>query len=325
MTTATQVLGISNAIVDILAHVDEQTLAKTGSPKGSMTLIDADRAREIYGAMGPTTEMSGGSVANTIANLAVLNGNAAYIGRVSDDEFGKIFIHDMRSLGVDVRMTPHGDGAPTARCHVMITPGGERTMHTYLGACVELDGEDVNADTIGTPHVILLEGYLWDIPQADEVIDEAVRAAAQNENTLLAVSLSDSFCVDRHRESFVNIVKQHAGMVFANEKEVFELFGVDSFEQAVSIAADLDVLFVLTRSEHGSVIVDGDNRHDQAAHTIDHVVDATGAGDAYTAGFLYGYTTGKSLAASAEIATQCATAVIQQIGARVEKGVLDAA
>jgi sugar/nucleoside kinase (ribokinase family) len=313
------VLGISNAIVDILAHVDEETLAKTGSPKGSMTLVDADRAQEIYALMGPTTEMSGGSVANTIANLAVLGGKTAYIGRVADDELGRIFIHDMRSLGVDMRMTPSPDGAPTARCHVLITPGGERTMQTYLGACIELNGDDANPDTIGTPEIILLEGYVWDIPHADAVIDEAVRAATENKNTRLAISLSDSFCVERHQEAFLSAVKNHAGLVFANEKEIVELFSADGFDAALEKAAALDVLFIVTRSEHGSVIVHGDTRVDQPAMTVDHVIDATGAGDAYTAGFLYAHTQGRDHAASAELGTRCATAVIQQIGARIDK------
>ena len=324
MTTPVQVLGISNAIVDILAHVDEETLAKAGSPKGSMTLVDADRAHEIYALMGPTTEMSGGSVANTIANLALLGGRAAYIGRVADDELGEIFIHDMKSLGADVRMTPSNDGAPTARCHVLITPGGERTMQTYLGACIELSVDDVNAGTIGTPEIILLEGYVWDIPHAEAVISEAVRAATENNNIHLAVSLSDSFCVERHQEAFLNMAKDHASLVFANEKELVELFGEDNFDEALEKAAALDVLFIVTRSERGSIIVHGDTRIDQPAYAVDHVTDATGAGDAYTAGFLYGYTAGMGLAASAEMGTRCATAVIQQIGARIEKGVLDA-
>ncbi len=319
MTTTVQVLGISNAIVDILAHVDEQTLEKIGSPKGSMTLVDADRAIEIYSLMGPTTEMSGGSVANTIANLAVLGGQTAYIGRVADDELGRIFIHDMKSLGVDMRMTPSPDGAPTARCHVLITPGGERTMQTYLGACIEISTDDVHAESVGEPEIILLEGYIWDTPNGEATTHEAMRVAKKSSHTRIAISLSDSFCVQRHQEAFLNAVTDHAGLVFANEKEIMELFAVDDFDQAMEKAAALDVLFIVTRSEHGSVIVHGDTRVDQSAMTVDHVIDATGAGDAYTAGFLYAHTQGRDHAASAELGTRCATAVIQQIGARIDK------
>ena len=322
MTDATSLLGISNAIVDVLAHVDEDFLGKIGAPRGSMTLIDEERAHEIYDMMGPATEMSGGSVANSIAGFANLGGTAAYIGRVKADQLGEIFVHDMRSLGVDIRLQPAADGSPTARCHVLIDQDGQRTMQTYLGACTELSVTDVNAETVGNPGVILIEGYVWDIAEGPALAAEAIRIA-QSTGSEVALSLSDSFCVERHRDAFHDAVREGVDIIMADEDEVIELLQADDFEDTTQRLADYDNLFVMTRSEKGSVIMHGEQKIVQPAAAVETIVDTTGAGDAYTAGFLYGYTEKRPLDECAKFGTLCATQVIQQVGARIERGLLD--
>jgi len=322
MTQSVQLLGISNAIVDVLAHVDENFLKMIGAPLGSMTLIDEARAHEIYDMMGPATEMSGGSVANTIAGFAILGGSASYIGRVQNDQLGEIFVHDMRSLGVDVRTLPVADGAPTARSHILIDPDGQRTMQTYLGACTELGVSDVTEETVGTPKVILLEGYVWDIPEGPALAAEAIRIAKQN-GSAVALSLSDSYCVERHRDAFATVVRDDVKIVFADDDEVMALYEVDEFEDVLSAIDGSDKLFVMTRSEKGSVIVEGDTKIVHEATAIDQLIDTTGAGDAYAAAFLYGWANGESLDECARLGTHVATSVIQQIGARIETNVLE--
>lgn len=322
MTHTVQLLGISNAIVDVLAHVDHTFLDTIGAPPGSMTLIDENQAREIYAAMGPATEMSGGSVANTVAGFANLGGSAAYIGKVRDDQLGAIFNHDMTSLGVDIRLQPTAEGAPTARSHVLITDDGQRTMQTYLGACLELALADIDEDTVGKPQVILIEGYVWDIAEGPMLAKKAAEIAHRN-NASVALSLSDSYCVERHRESFEDFVRNHTDIVVADEDEVYALLGVDNIELAVPRLAEYGILFAVTRSEKGSVIVHGDDCVEQSATPVEKVVDSTGAGDAYSAGFLYGWVNKRSLAECAQYGTYCATKVIQQLGARIEKGLLD--
>lgn len=322
MSDPVHLLGISNAIVDILAHVDDEVLDNIGNPRGSMTLIDAERAREIYSMMGPATEMSGGSVANTIAGFANLGGNTAYIGRVKDDQFGSIFVHDMKSLGVDIRLAPAADGSPTARCHVLISEDGQRTMNTYLGACTELATSDVSEDTVGSPQVALLEGYIWDIPEGPELAAEAIRIVHANGGKI-ALSLSDSFCVERHRQAFFDAVNDGVDIVLADEDEVMALFGVDTFDAALEHVRGRNNLFAMTRSAAGSVIVHNDQEIVQPATYVDKVVDSTGAGDAYSAGFLYGLTHDMSLQDSAKLGTDCATSVIQQVGGRIEAGLRD--
>lgn len=316
MKRTDQLLGISNAIVDILAHVDEAFLEKVGAPRGSMTLIDEARAHHIYSMMGPATEMSGGSVANTIANFAGLGGRAAYIGRVSADQLGEIFVHDLRALGVDVRVPPVAGGAPTARSHILITPDGQRTMQTYLGACTELSVSDVTGDTVGRPEVVLLEGYVWDIAEGPALAARAIEIAKRH-SAKVALSLSDSFCVQRHRDEFLEAVRSDVDMVFADDDEVMALVEADTFDDVLRAVPGFDRLFVMTRSEKGSVIMQGKDRLDQPAIPVPKVVDTTGAGDAYTAGFLFGLTGGKSLAECAKIGTECGSAVIQRVGARL--------
>ena len=322
MSNNARLLGISNAIVDVLSHVDDDLLDRIGAPRGSMTLIDEARAHEIYDMMGPTTEMSGGSVANTIAGFANLGGNAAYIGRVSDDQLGEIFVHDMRSLGVDVRLEPARSNAPTARCHVLISDDGQRTMQTYLGACTELSVTDVTEQTVGHPDIILLEGYIWDLAEGPAVAQRAISMAKQNGGKV-ALSLSDSFCVDRHRDAFHAVVVDGVDIVVADEDEVNALLRTSRFEDTVRALDEYENLFAITRSDKGSVIRHGDEVIVQAATPVETVIDTTGAGDAYCAGFLYGLTHGKTLAESAAIGTFCGTCVIQQVGGRIEPNLLD--
>lgn len=318
-----QLLGISNAIVDVLAHVDDDFLDRIGAPRGSMILIDEQKAREIYGMMGPTTEMSGGSVANTIANFASLGGHAAYIGRVKADQLGDIFVHDMQSLGVNVRLAPALDGAPTARSHILITPDGQRTMQTYLGACTELGVADVTGKTVGSPDIVLLEGYVWDIPEGPALAAEAIGIARQR-SARVALSLSDSFCVERHRDEFLDAIRGSVDIVFADEDEAIALLKARDFDDVARTVPEFGKLFVITRSEKGSVIVEGDRKLVQEATPVEKVIDTTGAGDAYTAGFLYGLTSGKPLAECARLGTQCATGVIQRVGARIDREMLQA-
>jgi sugar/nucleoside kinase (ribokinase family) len=272
--------------------------------------------------MGPATEMSGGSVANTVAGFANLGGKAAYIGRVNDDQLGEIFVHDMRSLGVDIRLPPRAARMPTARCHVLISANGQRTMQTFLGACTELCVADVNEDTVGEPAVILLEGYVWDIAEGRALAERAIEIA-ESRGSKVALSLSDSFCVERHREAFEHAVRNGVHIVVADEDEVCALLQTDNHDDTLKALGDYDNLFAITRSEKGSVIVHGDQVVVQQATPVDTIVDTTGAGDAYTAGFLYGWTHGKSLKESAELGTFSATRVIQQVGARIESGLLD--
>lgn len=322
MAHSVQLLGISNAIVDILAHVDDDFLEQIGATPGSMTLVDMDRAREIYAQMGPATEMSGGSVANTIAGFANLGGSSAYIGRVKADQLGGIFNHDMRSLGIDVRLEAARDGAPTARSLILITGDGQRTMQTYLGACTELSVDDITPESLGAPKAVLIEGYVWDLPEGPDLAAKAIAIAKQN-GTAVALSLSDSFCVERHRDSFEHAVRNGVDIVVADEDEVNALLGTESFDDTLEALDAYDNLFAVTRSDKGSVIVNGNERIVQPANPVDEVVDTTGAGDAYTAGFLYGWVNDMPLAECAKIGTFCGGTVIQQLGARIEPGLLD--
>lgn len=322
MTDPIKLLGISNAIVDVLTHVDEDFLEKIGAPKGSMTLIDEPRAREIYSMMGPATEMSGGSVANTIAGFANLGGAAAYIGKVRDDQLGEIFQHDMQSLGVDVRLAPAASGSPTARCHILIDADGQRTMQTYLGACTELGTADITETTIGSPAIVLLEGYVWDIAEGPDLASAATKIA-HAAGSKVALSLSDSFCVERHRDAFRDAVRNDVDIIVADEDEVSELLQTKSHEETMDALGDYDNLIAMTRSEKGSVIKHGAEIIVQPATPVSKIVDTTGAGDAYTAGFLYGLTHDMNLKEAAELGTFCATRVIQQVGARVEQGLME--
>jgi sugar/nucleoside kinase (ribokinase family) len=317
MASALDVLGIGNAIVDVLARADDGFLTRHKIPKGSMNLIDAARADSMYRAMGPGVECSGGSAANTIAGIASLGGKGGYVGKVRDDQLGQVFAHDIRALGVAFATPPAKQGAPTARCLIHVTPDGQRTMQTYLGACVELGPEDVDPDDVAAAQVTYLEGYLWDPPRAQEAFRKAIRAArAAGRKTSL--SLSDGFCVDRHRREFLELVNGEIDILFANEAEILSLFEAKDFDEALQEARKLPAVVALTRSEKGSVVINaaGDEVHVVDAARIAKLVDTTGAGDLYASGFLYAFTRGRPLADCARIGGLCAAEIIQQMGAR---------
>jgi len=311
------VVGIGNAIVDIIARCDDSFLSKHDLAKGSMRLIDADEANRLYAAMGPAVERSGGSVANAIAGLASFGAKCGFIGRVAADQFGGIFRHDIRSLGVAYDTLPASDGAPTARCLILVTPDGERTMNTFLGASVDFQPEDLDLDLIAAAKIVYLEGYLFDREPAKAAFREAARAAKEA-GAKVALTLSDAFCVDRHREDFRALVRDGADIVFANEKEITSLYQVNSFEEAADAALADCEMAVLTRSEVGSMIVSGGETIEIEAKSVPQVVDLTGAGDLYSAGFLYGLTHGASLPQCGRLGSLAAAEVISHIGARPE-------
>jgi sugar/nucleoside kinase (ribokinase family) len=311
------VVGIGNAIVDIIARCDEGFLTKHDLDKGFMRLIDADEAGRLYEIMGPAIERSGGSVANSIAGLASFGAQCGFIGRVAADQFGGIFRHDIRSLGIAYTTEPAVDGAPTARCLILVTPDGERTMNTFLGASIDFTPGDIDADMIGAARIVYLEGYLFDKDAAKAAFREAARLAKAS-GAKVALTLSDPFCVDRHRDDFRKLVKEGADIVFANEKEITTLYEVNSFDEAADAALQDCELAVLTRSEAGSVIVGAGETVEVPADPVHKVVDATGAGDLYAAGFLYGLTKDMALADCGRLGSLAAAEVISHIGARPE-------
>jgi sugar/nucleoside kinase (ribokinase family) len=311
------VVGIGNAIVDIIARCDDGFLSKHDLAKGFMRLIDAEEAARLYEAMGPAIERSGGSVANSIAGLASFGAKCGFIGRVAADQFGGIFRHDIRSLGVAYDTPPAQDGAPTARCLILVTPDGERTMNTFLGASVDFTPEDVDSGLIEAARIVYLEGYLFDRDHAKAAFREAARLA-KRAGAKVALSLSDAFCVDRHRADFLTLVKEGADIIFANEKEITTLYQVNSFEEAADRALADCELAVLTRSETGSVIVAEGETLVVPAERLGEVVDVTGAGDLYAAGFLYGLTQRAQLSTCGRMGSLAAAEVISHIGARPE-------
>ncbi len=316
MTDSTyDVLGIGNAIVDVLSRVDDDFLIFEGLVKGTMRLIDEADAERLYAAMGPAVEVSGGSVANTVAGIASFGGDAAFIGRVKNDQLGEVFTHDIRAAGVTFDTPAAGTGPATARCLVMVTPEGERTMNTYLGASVALSPDDIEPEVIAAAAVTYLEGYLWDPPGAKAAFLKAARLA-RAAGRLTALSLSDPFCVERHRESFLDLIGSGIDIVFANEAEITSLYRVETFDEALQSVRTDCKLAVLTRSAAGSVIVEGDEVHVVEAVKVPGVVDATGAGDLFAAGFLFGYTRGRDLASCARLGALAASEVISHIGAR---------
>lgn len=310
-------LTIGNAIVDIIARGDDAFLEKEKIQKGGMTLIDADRAEHLYASMGPGVETSGGSAGNTIAGFVSLGGKGAYVGKVSNDQLGSIFGHDIRSLGVDFETRPLEGFPPTARCMIVVTPDGERSMSTYLGACVELGPEDIDEAKIAAAKVTYFEGYLWDPPRAKEAIVNAAKIAKANGRSM-AMTLSDSFCVDRYRGEFLDLMRSGTvGIVFANEAEALSLYETEDFDHACDqLAKDAKEFAVVTRSEKGCVVVAGEKRIAVPADPVDKVVDATGAGDLFAAGFLRGFTMGLDHEKSARLGVAAAGHIIQQIGPR---------
>jgi sugar/nucleoside kinase (ribokinase family) len=312
------VVGIGNAIVDVLAHADDAFLARHGLAKGTMALIDSGRATALYAAMGPGIEISGGSAANTIAGVASLGGKAGYIGKLGGDELGRIFRHDIKANGVAFETPVTASATPTARSLILVTPDAQRTMNTYLGACIELTAEDIDPKMIGGAEVTYLEGYLWDPPAAKEAFRKAARLAHES-GRKVSLSLSDPFCVDRHRREFQELVREHVDILFANEVEIRSLWQVDSFDAALQTTTGLCEVVALTRSEKGSLILAGEETHMVDAAPVARVVDTTGAGDLYAAGFLYGYCRGLGPYDCGRIAAIAAAEVISHFGARPER------
>jgi len=317
-SAAHDVVGIGNAIVDVIAQADEAFLARRELVKGTTRLIDAGEADRLYAEMGPGVEMSGGSVANTMAGLASLGGRAGYIGLIRDDQLGEVFRHDIRAAGVTYRMPAASAGPSTARCLILVTPDAQRTMNTYLGACVELGPEDLDRPLIEGAQVLYLEGYLFDPPRAKA----ALRAAAEiahRAHRKVSLSLSDPFCVERHRADFRALIADHVDILFANEIEIGSLYETGDFEAAARAAARDCEIAVLTRSAKGSVVVAGGARHEIPAAPITHVVDTTGAGDLYASGFLYGMTHRRPLEVCGRLGSLAAAEIISHIGARPER------
>lgn len=311
------VLGIGNAIVDVIAHADDDFLVRHGLSKGTMTLIDEEAANRLYAAMNPAIECSGGSAANTIACIASLDGAGAFIGKVRDDQLGTIFRHDIRALGVRFDTPPAPDGLPTARCLVLVTPDAQRTLQTFLGACTDLTPADIEPDVVAAASITYLEGYLWDPPQAKLAFEAAARHAhaARRE---VALSLSDPFCVDRHRQEFRRLLNEHVDILFANEQEIMSLYQVRTFDDALQQVRGACKIAALTRSARGSVVVRAGEVHVVDAAPVDQVVDTTGAGDAYAGGFLFAYARGAGLAEAARVGSIAAAEVISHVGARPE-------
>jgi sugar/nucleoside kinase (ribokinase family) len=319
------VLGIGNAIVDVIARTEEDFLLKQGMHKGTMALIDEARAQAIYDAMGPAIETSGGSAANTIVGLASLGSRAAFIGKVKDDDLGRTFAHDIRAAGATYMTPPAADGPSTARCYVLVTPDGERTMNTYLGAAQDLHPVDIDADLVAASAVLYLEGYLWDPKNAKDAFIKAAKIAHGAERTV-AMSLSDAFCVDRWRAEFLELMRSGTvDLIFANEAELRSLYQTSDFDTAVgALRADVSAA-VVTRSEKGCVVLSPDGTEAVPAFPIERVVDTTGAGDLFAAGFLSGLARGADDRTCGRLGALAAAEVIQHLGARPEASLRDLA
>jgi sugar/nucleoside kinase (ribokinase family) len=316
-TARLDVLGIGNAIVDVIAHADEGLIVREGLVKGTMALIDGERADRLYRIMGSAIEASGGSAANTMAGIASLGGRGAYIGKVRNDFLGQVFRHDITAIGVQFTTAAATEGPATARCLILVTPDGQRTMNTYLGACVELGPADIDSRTVAAAQVTYLEGFLFDPPQAQQAFYQAA-AIAHSAGRRVALSLSDPFCVERHRAAFRHLVAGHVDILFANEAEICSLYETRDFDAAAAAVRGHVTIAALTRSEKGSVVLTEGAAHHVAAAPVERVLDTTGAGDLYAAGFLHGLTRGRPLPTCGRIGSLCAAEIISHIGARPE-------
>ena len=314
---ALDVVGIGNAILDVLVHADERFLGDHGLTKGTMKLIDAELAERLYASVGPGLETSGGSAANTLAGIAQLGGRAGFIGRVRDDQLGGIFAHDIRAVGARFETPAATAGPGTARCLILVTPDAQRTMCTYLGASVGLNPADLNLEMVAQARVLYLEGYLWDSDEAKQAFIAAAEVARANGGQV-ALSLSDAFCVERHRDSFLELVDGHVDILFANEMEITSLYRANSFEEATEQVRGRCRVAALTRSEQGSLILAGEQAIAIPPYQLGPLVDTTGAGDLYAAGFLYGLTQDEPLERCGHLGSLCAGAVVTQLGPRLQ-------
>ncbi len=324
MTALYDIAAIGNAIVDVIAPADEAFLAAEGLVKGSMALIDETRAHELYGRMAPGMETSGGSGANTVAGVASLGARAAFIGKVADDQLGEVFAHDMRAVGAHFDTAPLVGGAATARCLINVTVDGERTMCTYLGACAELTAADVSADLVEGARILYLEGYLFDPPEARRAFAKAAglaRAAGRS----IALTLSDAFVVERHRAPLLGFIESQVDILFANEAEILGLTETTDFEAAAAAIAGRVQIAAITRSSMGSIVLANGKRHLVPAFPVERVVDTTGAGDQYAAGFLVGVAAGGPLEACGRLGSLAAAEVISHYGPRPQASLRDLA
>jgi sugar/nucleoside kinase (ribokinase family) len=312
------VTGIGNAMLDIITQDSREVFRQLGLTKAAMSLIEEHQLDTFYNAMGPTIQMSGGSVANSVAGVAALGGTCGYIGKVADDEFGERFTHDLRSMGVelDLALARVGEGA-TGRCHVFITDDAQRTMATYLGASNQLRVSDVREDLIARSEITYVEGYLFDLPPAKEAIAKVVEFAHQHDS-MVALSLSDMFCVDRHRRDFLELVTSDVDVLLANETEILSLFQVDTLAAAFAAIDDLGVLTVVTRGPRGADVAYGSGVISVPAHEVTEVIDQNGAGDMFASGFLYGLALGADPVEAAQLGSICAGEIITHLGARPE-------
>ncbi|MGH1377546.1 MAG: adenosine kinase [Alphaproteobacteria bacterium] len=313
------VVAVGNALVDVLSQVSEDFIAEQskahGMEKGAMTLVEEERAVSLYEQMPQGLESSGGSAANTMAGFASFGGKGAFIGKVADDELGKVYKNDIKSLGVNFDTNPLVLGASTGRCMILVTPDADRTMNTFLGASVELSPIDVDKDLIASAKVTYLEGYLFDRDLAKAAFIAAAEAAHESGHRI-ALTLSDPFCVDRHRDDFLDLVEKHVDILFANEDEIKSLFQKDDFDEAINAISKHVEIAAITRGEKGAVIIHEDKQIKIDAAPVQDVIDTTGAGDQFAAGFLYGFTEGKSLEESGKLGTIAASEVISHMGAR---------
>jgi sugar/nucleoside kinase (ribokinase family) len=313
------VVGVGNALVDVLSLATDEFLDEHRLNKGSMALIDAGQAERLYAAMGPGTEMSGGSAANTMVGVASLGGTSAFIGRIRDDTLGRVFAHDIRASGVHFETGPASDGHPTGRCLILVTPDAERTLNTFLGAASELRVADVSEPLVRGAPVTYLEGYLFDQPDAKQAFRHAA-TLAHAAGRRVALSLSDTFCVERHHADFLALVEHGVDILFGNESEICALYRVSRLEEAFELVARHCELGALTRGARGSVVVTPERTHDVEVHPVEGpVVDTTGAGDQYAAGFLYAFTHGSDPATCGRVGALAASEVISHLGARPER------
>lgn len=315
MTTQTDVLCIGNAIVDILTHVEEDFLIQEDITKGSMTLVDKENAQALYNKLGQAVECSGGSAANTAAGLAALGSQTAYIGKIRNDQLGNVFHHDISALGVNFQVNPATDGPATATCLVMVTPDAQRTMCTFLGACVNLTVDDVTEEAVGGAAITYLEGYLWDPEPAKQAFKKAIKIA-HDKGRRTSLTLSDSFCVSRYKEEFLDLARDDIDILFANEDEILMLYGTDDFDDAARQVQQHCAVTAITRSEKGCVVVSADDIIHVPTSPAVNLVDTTGAGDLFAAGFLHGLSQDEPLDICARMGNIMAGEVICHLGAR---------
>lgn len=318
------VVGFGSAIVDIIARCDDAFIEKQGLDKGGMRLIDVDEVSRLYAEMGPAVEISGGTVPNTCVGLASFGGRAAFMGKVSKDQFGEVFAHDLRAAGVMFNSKPSDSTLPTGRCLILVTPDGERTMNTFLGANTELSTAELDPDLIRNSSALYLEGYSFDGEDAKQAFYEAAKIA-RDAQTTVALTLSDRFCVERHRDAFLDFIKSGVDLLFANHHELLSLYRTEDLDDACARLRQDCSLAAVTRSEKGSLILTTDGVIEVAAESVSGVVDTTGAGDLYAAGFLYGLTRKLDLPLCGKLASIAASEIISHIGPRPEASLAELA